>query len=113
MAENLKAKQRKSMVARRLLEVRTEKGLNQYDLAQKLECTQGLISQYETASTTITLDVLIDLCDALGCSVDYLLGREVEYDITTMRGQLLFAFERMPSEIQRMFCVMANSVLNL
>ena len=98
------------MIARRLKEIRLQRGMTQPELSEVLCVTQSLISQYEAGTTTITLSVLIDLCDALGCSVDYLLGREVEYDKTTLRGQLFKGFEKLTLEQQKTIAIMVNAV---
>lgn len=95
----LKRKQRMCMIARRISEVRRVKGVNQQALAQAVGCTQSLISQYESGTVEPPIDAIIDICDALGCSIDYLLGREVEYDTSTGRGKLLRAFEQLPTDV--------------
>ena len=105
MPDILKEKQRKAMVARRFAEVRKQKGMNQFDLAEAMGCTQGLISKYEAGQANIHLNTLIDICDVLGCSLDYLLGREVVYD-TSLRGRALKALEVLPGDKQNMVLVM-------
>ena len=107
MPDILKEKQRKAMVARRLAEVRKQKGMNQFELAKAMGCTQGLISKYEAGQANIHLNTLIDICDALGCSLDYLLGREVVYD-TSLRGRILKALEVLPGDKQRMIVAMVE-----
>ena len=99
MAEKLKDKQRKSLIARRIKDVRELKDMSQHELAKALDCTQGLISQYETAISEPPLKVLLDICDAMGCSMDYLLGREVPHDGTS-RGVYLKAFDVMSPKQQ-------------
>ena len=112
MSDQMKEKQRKAMVARRLAEVRKQKGLTQYELAVEVACTQGLISKYEAGQATIQLDVLISICDVLGCSLDYLLGRDVVYDIS-LRGRLLKALEKLPGEKQNMLVTMSEAAAGL
>ena len=108
MPDPMKEKQRKSMVARRLAEVRKQKDMNQFELAKAMNCTQGLISKYEAGQANIHLNTLIDICDALGCSLDYLLGREVVYD-TSLRGRVLKALEVLPKESQNMVVNMVEA----
>jgi ribosome-binding protein aMBF1 (putative translation factor) len=67
-----------SMVQRdRLLALRTQKGLSQEGLGKRVGKPGSYISKLErgvlTSTTTTTLE---KLADALGCSTDYLLGRE-------------------------------------
>ncbi len=112
MPDQMKEKQRKSMVARRLAEVRKQKDMNQFELAKAMGCTQGLISKYEAGQANVQLNTLIDICDALGCSLDYLLGREVVYD-TSLRGRILAAMEKLPGGKQDMIVAMVEIAANL
>ncbi len=105
MPDPMKEKQRKCMVARRLAEVRKQKDMNQFELAKAMGCTQGLISKYEAGQANVQINTLIDICDALGCSLDYLLGREVVYD-TSLRGRILKALEVLPGDKQNMALAM-------
>ena len=99
--DKLKEKQRKASIARRLKEVREQKGLSQHELAVKMECTQGRISQWESDGD-ISLTCLIAVCDALSCSVDYLIGRDVEYGSDSNRERTLRALEKLPCAVQTM-----------
>ena len=99
----LEKKQRKAILSRRIKEVREQKGLSQNELAWKIHCTQGLISLMESGSQEPKLSLVIEICDALGCSVDYLLGRDVDYSDQTSRGKLLKAFEMLTSNEQNLF----------
>ena len=96
------------MVARRLAEVRKQKGMNQFDLAKAMGCTQGLISKYEAGQANISLSTLIDICDTLGCYLDYLLGGEIVYD-DSLRGKILKALEILPGDKQRMVLAMVEA----
>lgn len=111
MPDILKEKQRKAMVARRFAEVRKQKGMNQCELAKAMGCTQGLISKYEAGQANVHLNILIDICDVLGCSLDYLLGRDVVYD-TSLRGRALKALEILPGEKQCMVVAMVEAAAN-
>ena len=108
MPDPMKEKQRKAMVARRLAEVRKQKGMSQFELAEAMNCTQGLISKYEAVQANVHLNTLIDICDVLGCSLDYLLGRDVVYD-TSLRGRVLKALEILPESKQRMIVAMVEA----
>ncbi len=90
--DKLAEKKRKASIARRLREVREQKGLSQHALACAIDCTQGRISQYESDGG-IGFEALLSVCDVLGCSVDYLIGRDVEYGTGTNRERILRALE--------------------
>lgn len=77
------------MLSQRLKYSRKNKGLTQSELANRIKTTKGTISNYENGYSTPSNEMLISLANALGVSVDYLLGRsettlkeseEKEYD---------------------------------
>ncbi len=49
-----------------LKEIRTEAGLRQVDLAEKLHVPQSMISKYEVGERRVDLLELRDICAALG-----------------------------------------------
>ena len=106
--ETLREKQRRSIMASRIQDIRKAKGLNQFDLANLMDCSQGLISQYEANTAKISLNTTTDIADALGCSVDYLIGRDAQYD-TSLRGRIYKAFEGLSADRQNMVVVMLEA----
>ena len=99
-------------VSQRLTRVRKQKGLNQFQLATAMGCTQGLICKYETGQANVNLNTLIDMCDALGCSMDYLIGTDVPSD-TSLRGRTLKALEVLPGEKQCMVVDMVEAAADV
>ena len=61
--------------ARRLREVREQRGLSQSDVAERTGLLQAAVSHFETGRRTPSLENLIRLVDALNVSADVLLGR--------------------------------------
>ena len=60
----------------RLYELRTEQNLFQEQLAQKINCSQQLISNYETGKLRrVPVDFEEKLCNYFICSIDYLRCR--------------------------------------
>ena len=60
----------------RLYELRTEQNLFQEQLAQKINCSQQLISNYETGKLRrVPVDFEEKLCNYFNCSIDYLRCR--------------------------------------
>ena len=92
---NNEEKQLRATIARRIKEVRTAKGLSQHDLAKAADLVQGTISQYESGHIVLDIYALIRICDGLGCTIDYLLGRDSAYDQGNLRGRLFTAFSVM------------------
>ncbi len=58
----------------RLKELRTQSGLTQVQLAQRLGITKSVISFYELSERAPSPDVLIRLAQIFHVSTDYLLG---------------------------------------
>ncbi len=58
----------------RLKELRTQAGLTQLQLAQRLGITKSVISFYELSERAPSPDVLIRLAQIFHVSTDYLLG---------------------------------------
>jgi transcriptional regulator with XRE-family HTH domain len=88
-------KQLRAMIARRIKEVRVQKGMTQHDLSRATGLVQGTVSQYEAGQITLNTFALIRISEGLGCTIDYLLGRDAVYDKDNLRGRLFKAFSSM------------------
>ncbi len=60
-------------LAEKILSLRTERGMSQDDLAEKLEVSRQSVSKWETAQSTPDLDKIIKLADLFGTTVDQLV----------------------------------------
>ena len=58
----------------RLKELRTQAGLTQLQLAQRIGITKSVVSFYELQERTPSPDVLVKLAGIFSVSTDYLLG---------------------------------------
>ena len=58
----------------RLKEVRTQAGMTQLQLAQRMGITKSVVSFYELQERTPSPDVLVKLAGIFRVSTDYLLG---------------------------------------
>lgn len=63
----------------RLLELRTEKGLSQRNIAKELHISQGTYNNWENGKTQPSIEQLIVLADLFDVSVDYLIGHSDDY----------------------------------
>jgi len=61
---------------RRLREVRMDKNFTQEALSERVDIALRTYQCYEQGRTIPSLQVLIRLADALGISIDYLVGRD-------------------------------------
>lgn len=57
-------------------ELRTERGLSQKQLADKLGVATNTVSQYESGKSKTSIDVLANLAVELDTTTDFLLGLE-------------------------------------
>lgn len=62
----------------RLKEIREDKDLKQHEVAKALGISQVVYSRYETGTRLIPIDILSNLADFYGVSIDYLVFRTDE-----------------------------------
>ena len=60
---------------KRIRDLREDRDLFQREVAEILNCSQRVYSNYELGQRDIPTDVLIRLADYYGVSIDYLLGQ--------------------------------------
>ena len=63
----------------RLKELRIERALTQWDVANGIQTGQRNISRWEKGEVLPTSDFIIKLADFFGVSADYLLGRSDDF----------------------------------
>lgn len=63
-------------LAEKLLKLRTDRGLSQGDLAEKLDVSRQSVSKWETGQSVPDLDKIIKLADLFGVTVDDLVREE-------------------------------------
>ncbi len=59
---------------RRIRDLREDKDMSQTEVANILNCSQRIYSNYECGDVDIPTQILIKLAELHGTSVDYLLG---------------------------------------
>ena len=64
------------MFCKRIKELRTESGITQKELAQKLGTTNSAVCDWEKGRTQPDLQMLAHIATFFGVSADYLLGLE-------------------------------------
>ena len=63
-----------AMVYQKIRDLREDRDLKQRELAEYLNCSQRVYSNYELGQRDIPTDILIKLSKFYNVSVDYLLG---------------------------------------
>lgn len=89
--------------AKRLRIARELKGFSQTDLAKKTNLKPSAISHFENDRRSPSFDNLKQLADALGVTVDYLLGRAEEPTTVNLELGTLFCNFKEMSEPDRKF----------
>jgi len=93
----------------RLRKARQDKGLSQADLAKKASLQPSAVSHFETGTRSPSFENLRRLADALGVSIDYLLGRQTDEEAAGPVAQRLYRnFEKMTSDDQETIAEMAE-----
>lgn len=62
----------------RIKELRTERGLTQKQLAEKIGVKNYTVANWEQGRTVPAIEDLIELSDFFECSIDFLIGRTDE-----------------------------------
>ncbi len=60
----------------KIKELRTERGLSQKQLADKIGVATNTVSQYESGKSKTSIDILANLAIELDTTTDFLLGLE-------------------------------------
>ncbi len=64
-----------TMIYNRIKELRVDKDLSQKELADILNVTRSAYSNYENGIRDVPVEILAQLADYYGTSVDYIIGR--------------------------------------
>lgn len=62
-------------ISRRLKTMMAARGMTSADLVRRTTIGGGQISNYLHGNFTMRVDKLLELCETLDCSADYLMGR--------------------------------------
>lgn len=77
-----------SSFGKRLKECREQKGLSQQELGGALQTTYSVIGKYERDEMKPSIDVAVKLANALGTTVGYLVGENVDSSILKDQSML-------------------------
>ena len=86
----------------RIKELRTENGMKQQDLADRLKFARTLVSKYELGQIDLNTDTIRRLCEIFHVSADYLLGFSSRRtpEISPEDAELLAAYHAATPEIR-------------
>ncbi len=72
----------------RIKNLRLENDMSQRALAGKIGCSQKSVDYWEKGLSEPTAGFICALADCFACSADYLLGREDDFGVVRIDGQL-------------------------
>ena len=87
-------------IGQRIKEVRTDRQLTQEYLAKVTDVNVSHISNIETNKVKVSLTLLVQICNALGVTVDYLLENEYHNPTSVIEKELLNMVKGMKKEKQ-------------
>lgn len=107
----------------RVRELRKERDMLQGELANKINVSQQTISRIENGDNALPADILVDLADFFGVSVDYILFRsdtrrteeyQLEFNQITERNyHLCRAYERLGENNQNLIYSLTEQLANI
>lgn len=87
-------------IGQRIKEVRMDKHLTQEYLANITGVNASHISNIETSKVKVSLTLLVQICNALGVTIDYLLENEYHNPTSVIEKELLNTIKDMKKEKQ-------------
>ena len=90
-----------SSIGQRIREVRNDKHLTQEYLANATGVNVSHISNIETSKVKVSLTLLVQICNALDVTMDYLLENEYHNPTSVIEKELLKTIKDMKKEKQK------------
>lgn len=89
-----------SLIGQRIREIRCDKYLTQEYLANATGVNVSHISNIETNKVKVSLTLLVQICNALDVTIDYLLENEYHNPTSALEKELLNTVKNMPNDKQ-------------
>lgn len=89
-----------AFIGQRIREIRNDKHLTQEYLATVTDVNVTHISNIETNKVKVSLTLLVQICNALGVTLDYLLENEYHNPTSVLEKELANTVKDMPKEKQ-------------
>lgn len=87
-----------AFIGQRIKEIRTEKKLTQEYIANVTDVNVSHISNIETNKVKVSLTLLVNICNALDTTLDYVLEKEYHSPESVTEKELFNVIETMPKE---------------
>lgn len=89
-----------AFIGKRIREIRLAKNLTQEYIAEAASVNVSHISNIENNKVKISLTLLVQICETLDVSLDYLLANEYHNPASALETELLNTFHNLPLEKQ-------------
>lgn len=89
-----------SFIGQRIREARNDKHLTQEYIASVTGVNVSHISNIETSKVKVSLTLLVQICNALGVTLDYILENEYHNPASVIEKELLNVMKDMQKEKQ-------------
>ena len=97
-----------ALIGQKIREVRIEKKLTQEYIANMTGVNVSHISNIETNKVKVSLTLLVQICNALDTTVDYILENEYHAPTTSIEKELFHAIKDMKKEKQELLLRIAK-----
>lgn len=97
-----------ALIGQRIKELRVEQQLTQENLADMTSVNTSHISNIETNKVKVSLTLLVNICNALDTTVDYVLGNEYHHASSVTEKELLNVAKDMTNEKQEILLRIAK-----
>ena len=97
-----------ALIGQKVREVRTEKKLTQEYIANTTGVNVSHISNIETNKVKVSLTLLVQICNALDTTVDYILENEYHSPTTSIEKELSHTIKDMKKEKQELLLRIAK-----
>ena len=89
-----------AFIGRRIRELRTAKHMTQEYLADSVGVNVSHISNIERNKVSVSLSLLVNICNSLDVTLDYLLENEYRHSGSVLEAEILNLLKDMPKEKQ-------------
>lgn len=99
-------------IAQKLKETRTAEGLTQEYIAKMADVNTSHISNIENNRVKVSLPTLVQMCNALNVTVDYILADEFISPKTALEQEILHELQLCNSETQKQILKIVKALQN-
>lgn len=99
-------------IALRLKEIRIAKGITQEYVANIADVNTSHISNIENNRAKVSLPTLVQMCNALDTTVDYILEDEYTSPQTTLEQEILYELQLCPYDTQKQILKIIKALQN-